>query len=129
MVVRADYTFLSNILGIRHSGQTGKLVGLLLTLSALIHLRPLNPARPSWCLLCLRCPGIGLLCGRRRLAAAIGRAAGLAARLAALVRASLGGGSEALRCGPLCRSGCGCGDVVGTGGDPRQFGREHRQRL
>lgn len=129
-VMYALRTFLSNMPGIGHSGQTGKLVGLLLALGRLLHLRPLHPARPSGGLLdlgCLACI-LGSLRGGRRLAAAIGRAAGFAARLATLVRTALGGGgSEALRCGPRGRGGRSGGDVGGAVCGPRQFGGEHRK--
>lgn len=111
---------------IRHSRETSKLVGLFLALGALINLRPLDPARPPGSLLDLGCLG-DILWGLRSLVTAIGRAAGLAAGLAALVWAALGGGSEALRCGPLGGSRSGGGDVGGAVRDPRQFGREHRR--
>lgn len=112
--------------GIRHGRETGKLIGLFLALGALINLRPLDPARPPGSLLDLGCLSYVLrsLCS---LVAAIGWAAGLAARLAALVRAALGGGSKALRCGPLGGSRGGGSDVGGAVRDPRQFAREHRR--
>ena len=112
--------------GVGHSRETSKLVGLLLGFGALINLRPLDPARPPGSLLDLRSLS-DVLWGLCSLVAAIRWAAGLAAGLAALVRATLGGGSEALRCGPLggCRGGG--GDVGGAIRDPRQFGREHRR--
>jgi hypothetical protein len=115
--------------GVRHSGKTGKLVGLLLAFCGLLDLRPLHPARPSWSLLYLRCLSRVLcgLCDGRRLFATIGWAAGLAAGLAALVRASLGGGSEALRCSPLSRRRRNGGDVGGAVRGSRQLGGEHRK--
>ena len=119
-------TFLSDVPSVGHSRQTSKLVGLLFALSALINLRPLHPTRPPGSLLDLGCLS-GALCGLCSLVAAIRRAAGLTARLAALVRAALGSGSEALRCGPLSRRrGCG-GNISRAVRDPRQFGREHRR--
>jgi hypothetical protein len=118
-------TLLSHVLGVRHSGQTSKLVRLFLSLCALLNLSPLYAAGPSGCLL-----GLGSMGGirsRTGLAAAIRRTAGLAARLSALVRAALGGGCEALRCGPRGRRrGC-VGEGGGAVGGPGQFGGEHRK--
>ena len=118
-------TLLSDVFGVRHSRQTSKLVRFLLSLCALLNLSPLYAAGPSGRLL-----GLGSMSGirsRTGLAAAVRRTAGLAARLSALVRAALGGGCEALRCGPRGRRrGC-VGEGGGAVGGPRQFGREHRK--
>jgi hypothetical protein len=123
-------TFLSDMPGVGYSGQASELVGLLLALGRLLDMRPLDPARPFRSLLNIGCLS-RVLCGLRsgrRLAVAIGWAIGLAAGLAALVRASLGGGgSKALRCGPLGRSRGSGGDVGGAIRSPRQFGGEHRK--
>jgi hypothetical protein len=130
MLTYALPTFLYNMPGVGYSGQAGELAGLLLAFGRLLKLRPLDPARPFGSLLNIGRLGSVLcgLCSGRRLAVAIGWAAGLAARLAALMRASLGGsGSEALRCGPLGRSRGSGGDVGGAVYGPRQFGGEHRK--
>ena len=122
-------TLLSDVFGVRHSRQTSKLVCLFLALHALLDLGPLYAACPPGCLLGVGRLG-GVLCSLRsgrRLAATIGRTASLAAGLSALVRAALGGGCEALRCGPRGRRrGC-VGEGGGAVGGPRQFGREHRK--
>jgi hypothetical protein len=130
MITFVLLTFLYDMSGVGYSGQAGELAGLLLAFSRFLQLRPLDPARPFGSLLDIGRLGIVLcgLCSGRRLAVTIGWAACLAARLAALVRASLGGGSsEALRCGPLGRSRGSGGDVCGAVCGPRQFGGEHRK--
>jgi hypothetical protein len=130
MIIFALLAFLSDMPGVGHSGQTSELVGLLLALGRLLDMRPLDPARPFGSLLNIGRLGSVLcgLCSGRRLAVAIGWATGLAAGLAALVRASLGGGgSEALRCGPLGRGRGSGGDVGGAVRSPRQFGGKHRE--
>jgi hypothetical protein len=130
MIILALLAFLSDMPGVGHSGQTSELVGLLLALGRLLDMRPLDPARPFGSLLNIGRLGSVLcgLCSGRRLAVAIGWATGLAAGLAALVRASLGGGgSEALRCGPLGRGRGSGGDVGGAVRSPRQFGGKHRE--